>query len=397
MQKFHTAVIGAGASGLVAAISVKRAGNSAILCERIPSIGKKLLACGGGRCNFLNEKLDESYYNPSARELVRSIFSRFGKKEILRFFSELGLHYYSEDDRIFPVTNQASSVLRVIEIALKNLDVVVEVGFEAAEISASREGFLITSAANKKIICENIILAGGGRSYPALGSNGGCYRFCRNFGHQIIDPAPSAVPIEISDKSCHLLQGQKIFVRAKSLIDGKIYSQTRGELLFTKYGLSGTAILDISQDLSIALNRQPVRKAEVAVDFVPFLEEPVLKNELARRVQEGFEPENLLCGILPNKFGLAFLQLLKTKDPGGITVVLKQKIFKVLRTRGWNEAEFTCGGVSISQVNEKTLESRLRKGLYFCGEILDVEGKRGGYNLAWAFSSGFIAGLTGKT
>ncbi len=395
MQKFHTAVIGAGASGLVAAISVKRAGNSVILCERMPCIGKKLLACGGGRCNFLNEKLDESYYNQSARELVKSIFSRFGKKDILRFFNELGLRYYCEEDRIFPVTNQASSVLRVIEIELKKLAVAVELGFEVADISASREGFLIISAANKKVICENIILAGGGRSYPALGSNGGCYKFCRNFGHRIIDPVPSAVPIEISDKFCHLLQGQKIFVCAKSLIDGKISSQTHGELLFTKYGLSGTAILDISQDLSIALNRQPVRKAEVLVDFVPFMEEPVLKNELARRVHNCLEPENLLCGILPNKFGLAFSQLLKTKDPGGITAGLKQKNFKVFRTRGWNEAEFTCGGVDITQVNEKTLESRLRNGLYFCGEILDVEGQRGGYNLAWAFSSGFIAGLTG--
>jgi predicted Rossmann fold flavoprotein len=394
MQKFHTAVIGAGASGLVAAISAKRAKNTVIILERLPSVGRKLLACGGGRCNFLNDKIDESFYNPSARPLVKSLLSRFGKKEILCFFEELGLHHYCEQGRIFPVTNQASSLLKVLEIEIKRLSIPIETEFEVAEISSGGEGFLVSSSANKKIICDNIILAAGGRSYPALGSNGSCYKFCRSFGHRIIETVPSAVPIEISDKSCHFLQGQKIFVCAKSLIDGKINSETRGELLFTKYGLSGTAILDISQDLSLALNREPRLSAQVLVDFTPFLDEADLKSELSSRIKAGFEPLDLLCGILPNKFGLAFLDLLKSKDPGKIAIELKGKIFKALRTRGWNEAEFTCGGVDTSQVEDKSLESKLKKNLYFCGEILDVEGRRGGYNLAWAFSSGFIAGLT---
>ncbi|MCX5708242.1 MAG: NAD(P)/FAD-dependent oxidoreductase [Candidatus Omnitrophica bacterium] len=394
MQKFHTVVIGGGASGLVSGISAKRAGNSIVILERLPVAGKKLLACGGGRCNFLNEKIDESYFNPSARELIRSAFSRFGKIGILRFFEELGLHYYSEQGRIFPVTNQASSVLKVLELELKKLDVPVELGFEVADITSSRQGFLVISSTNKRVICDKIILAAGGRSYPALGSNGSCYKFCRDFGHRVIAPVPSAVPIEISDKSCHFLQGQKIFVCAKSLINGKISSQAAGELLFTRYGLSGTAILDISQDLSIALNRQTGDRAEVLVDLVPFIEEPDLKSELALRVKKGFEPLNLLCGILPDKFGLAFGDLLKTKDPDSIAAELKHKIFKVIRTRGWNEAEFTCGGVDSSEVNFKSLESKFKKGLYFCGEILDVQGPRGGYNLAWAFSSGLIAGLT---
>jgi hypothetical protein len=394
MQKINVIVIGAGASGLAAAISAKRAGHSVVILERLAVAGKKILACGGGRCNFLNEKIDESYYNPASRELIRSAFSRFGKNEILRFFEELGLHYYSEQGRIFPVTNQASSVLKVLELELKKLNVPVELGFEVADITSSRQGFLVISSTNKRVIGDRIILAGGGRSYPALGSNGSCYKFCRDLGHRVVTPVPSAVPIEISDKSCHFLQGQKIFVCAKSLIDGKISSQASGEMLFTRYGISGTAILDISQDLSIALNRQTGEKAEVLVDLVPFIDEPGLKNELARRVKNGFEPLDLLSGILPNKFGLAFGELLKTREPAKIAAELKHKIFKVIRTRGWNEAEFTCGGVDVSEVNWKSMESKLKKGLYFCGEILDVQGPRGGYNLAWAFSSGLIAGLT---
>jgi predicted Rossmann fold flavoprotein len=394
MQKFHTAVIGAGASGLVAAISAKRSGNSVIICERLPAIGKKILICGGGRCNFLNEKLDESYYNFSARGLVKSIFSRFGKKDILRFFGGLGLHHYSQEGRIFPVTNQASSVLRAIEIELKKIAVLVELGFEVTDISRINGGFLVTSSSGKKVTCEKVILAGGGKSYPALGSNGSCYKFCRSFGHRIIDPVPSAVPVEVQDRSCHLLQGQKILVCARSIIEGEVNSQSEGELLFTRYGLSGTAILDISQDLSVALNRQPCRRARLSVDFVPFMPEPDLKSELAGRITKGIEPGDLLCGLLPNKFGMAFSDLLKTKDAGKISAFLKHKIYDVIRTRGWNEAEFTCGGVDTAGINENTLGSKMEKGLYFCGEILDVEGKRGGYNLAWAFSSGFISGLT---
>ena len=222
MNKFHTVVIGAGASGLMAGISAKRAGHPVVILERLPVAGKKLLACGGGRCNLLNETIDESYYNPAASGLIRASFRRFGKNEILRFFEELGLHCYSEQGRIFPVTNQASSVLKVLELELRKLDVPVELGFEAVDITSSKQGFLVISSANKRVICDKIILAAGGRSYPALGSNGSCYKFCRDFGHRVIAPVPSAVPIEIADKACHFLQGQKISVRAKSLINGKI-------------------------------------------------------------------------------------------------------------------------------------------------------------------------------
>ncbi len=395
MSKFHVGVIGAGASGIVAAISAKKNAGPVVLCERMPAIGKKLLACGGGRCNFLNEKLDESYYNPAARGLAKSIFRRFGKDDILKFLGDLGLHYYSENSRVFPVTNQAASVLKIFEIELKKLAIPVELGFEVSDISPVREGFEVISSSGKRLICKNLILACGGRSYPALGADGSGYKLCRNFGHRVVEPVPSGVPVEISDKIRHFLQGQKVFVGAQSLINGRISSQAGGELIFTKYGLSGTAILDISQDLSIALNRQPLATAEVLIDFVPFLQESALRSELSGKISKDFGSEDLLQGLLPNKFGPALSGLLKTKDPQKIASSLKKYKFKVLRTRGWNEAEFTCGGVDISQVNENTLESKLRKGLYFCGEILDVEGKRGGYNLAWAFSSGFIAGLTG--
>jgi len=396
MVKFYTAVIGGGASGILAGISSKLSGHETVICERMPSIGRKLLACGGGRCNFLNDRLDESCYGPEAGILVKSVFSRFGKNRLLDFFSGLGLEYYCRDGKYFPVTDQSSTVLRLLEIEIERLKIPVETGFALADISESGDGFCLSSSSGKKITAGRVILASGGRSYPSLGSDGSCYRFCRGFGHRVIEPVPSAVAVETSDKTCRQLQGQKIPAAASAVIDGKINPAENGELLFTAYGLSGTVILDISRDLSIALNRGPARKAEIFIDLAPFLGEKELAAELSRRIEKGFAAEDLLCGILPNRFGVVFKKLLQAKDSCAIAAFFKKMVFQAVKTRGWNEAEFTCGGVDTSEVDPGTLESLKKKGLYFCGEILDVQGKRGGYNLAWAFASGLTAGLTGQ-
>jgi hypothetical protein len=393
MQKFSLVVIGAGASGIIAAISAKRKGESVLLCERLAAIGKKISVSGSGRCNLFNNNLDESFYNQESRHLVKSVFARFDRDKIEYFFKELGLLLYAENNRVFPVTNQAASVLKVLEIELKRLFIPVELNFEVREVRDSSEGFLLTSKTEKKISCKKLIIAAGGRSYPALGSDASCYKFAKQYGHNIIEPVPVCVPIVVKDPFCHLLQGQKIFVSCLSIIDDKITVKAKGELLFTKYGLSGTAILDISRDLSIALNRLHKKEVVVSLDLVPFIDKTALHDEIMRKVKKGIAPENLLAGILPNKFGQAFGELLKGQDIDKLVSVLKDKRFRVLGTRGWNEAEFTAGGIDTSEIKQTTLESKFKRGLYFSGEILDVDGKRGGYNLAWAWASGFIAGL----
>ena len=382
MEKFRTLIIGSGPSGIVAAISAKRKGEDVCVCERMPKIGKKILVSGNGRCNLSNDKLDESFYNEPARGLVRSVLAKFGKGSILSFFKELGLEVYSEDGRIFPVTNQSSSVLKVLEMELAKLSVPVELNFDVSRISYAEGKFTVTSKDNKIIECEKLIIAGGGKSYPALGSDGNCYKLAENFGHKIIEPVPAAVPLVVKDHICHVLQGQKIFASAKAVIDEKVLRESRGDLLFTKYGLSGTAILDISEEISIALNRFNKKDVYVDIDMVPFMDRETLESELKKRTDKGIREEGLLTGILPNKFGAAFNDSLKSR------------LFKVSGTRGWNEAYLTSGGIDTGEVRESTLESKLVKGLYFAGEILDVSGRRGGYNLAWAWSSGFVAGLT---
>lgn len=394
MRKFDIVIIGGGAAGITAAISAKRRGRNVVICEKMPRLGKKILISGGGRCNISNESLNEEYYNPEARQLVKNIFARFDGERIKNFFNELGLRVYSEGRRLFPVTNQASSVLKVLEKELEHLKIPVEFGFEVNNITSLAKGFTVKSKSGANILCDSVVITGGGKTYPSLGCDGSCYNLARAFGHNIIEPVPSAVPLLLKDKFCHLLQGQKIQCIARSVIDGGIKKETGGELLFTKYGLSGTAILDISGDISIAINRLKKRGAQVSIDMAPFIDENSLREEVENRISRHFTMENLMVGILPNKFSLVFKDLFKGASVEKIVNVLKDKRFDIIGTKGWNEAEFTAGGVDVENIKERTLESKLKKGVYFAGEILDVNGERGGYNLAWAWASGFVAGLT---
>ena len=394
MEKYATVVIGGGAAGICAAISQARSGHSVIICEKTSQLGKKILASGNGRCNLLNDNLSELNYNAAARDLVKSIFHKFGKSEILDFFGSLGLETYSQDGRIFPVTNQAASVLKVLEIELKRLSVPVELDFCCDGISFSKSDIVLSSKNGKRIYCRKVIITGGGKTYPSFGSDGSIYEIARQLGHTMIEPVPCAVPLVVKDSLCHILQGQRIFAGARSIIDGKKSEEIRGELLFTKYGLSGTCILDISEEISIAINRQHKKDVFAAVDLVPSLNKEQLISSLQNRKNQKVIPEEMLVGILPNKLCTAFKYLFEKGDINSAANSLKDTHFRVTSTRGWNEAEFTAGGINVNEVDSGTLESKLHKGIYFAGEVLNVNGRRGGYNLGWAWASGYVAGQT---
>ena len=391
MSMYATVVIGGGAAGICAAIGAARKGEKVIICEKTAQLGKKILASGNGRCNLLNEDLNETCYNIQARTLVKSIFSQYGKSQILSFFHELGLETYSKEGRIFPVTNQAETVLHVLELELKRLAVDVKYNFDCSGISSCKNGLLVSSAMGEKIECSKAILTGGGKTYPAFGSDGNAYEIAKKIGHTILEPVPAVVPLVIKDNLCFLLQGQRITATARAIIDNHELEQLYGELLFTKYGLSGTCILDTSESISIAVNRQHLTKVYVSIDFVPFMDTARLKNELEKRQKAGWAAEEMLTGILPVKLCSALKDIFVKNGIDKATKRLKDWRFEVSGTRGWNEAEFTCGGVNVNEVNLYTLESKLAPCLYLAGEILDVNGRRGGYNLGWAWASGLAA------
>jgi len=332
---------------------------------------------------------------------VKTVLEKFGKEKILGFFRELGLEVYAEPDgRIFPVTNQAGSVLKVFEMELERSKTAMELGFSVKSIRFSSGVFEVLSENGKSFKSKTVILCAGGKSYPSLGADGSGYYFAKKFGHSIVEPVPCTVPLLVKDPWCHHLQGQKVRAAASALVRGEKAGEAFGEVLFTQYGLSGTAILDISRPVSIAMNRDKSTDVVVELDLVPFMTEVELEKELARRTAKGFARESLLEGILPAKLCVAMSktplnQKIAFKPSGGLsplTMELKRKKFKINGTRTWNEAEFTAGGVPAEEVESATLESKFQKGLYFAGEILDVGGMRGGYNLAWAWASGAVAG-----
>ncbi len=393
MNSFDVVIIGGGPAGMMAAITAQSQGASVLVCEKMPKIGKKLLITGAGRCNLLNETLDASFYNPGSHAFVRSVFDQFGKEAILGFFKELGLATYADEaGRIFPVTNQAASVLKVLEMELERLKVTLDLGCEIKNIRALKMGFEVCAKTGEKETCRKVILCAGGKSYPALGADGNGYGLAAAFGHQILEPVPSTVALLAKDPCCHFLQGQKVRAEVTSCIGGKKVRTASGELLFTQYGLSGTAILDVSDEISVAMNREHIKNVTVIVDLIPFMSEPALVEELSRRFEKGVARENLLEGLLTHKCFLALRGEIQKEDASSIAHLLKHKEFKVMGTRGWNEAEFTAGGIPVDEVDPVTLESKLQKGLYFAGEVLDVQGRRGGYNLAWAWASGSVAG-----
>jgi len=393
MTPYDVIVVGGGAAGLMSAITASRRGRSVLVCEKMPKLGKKLLVTGAGRCNLLNETLNTSFYNPGSQALVRPVLDQFGKDALLAFFKDLGLATYADETgRIFPVTNQAASVLRLLEMELERLKVTVDLGCEIKSIRTAKNGFEVCAKTGEKEICRKIILCAGGKSYPALGADGNGYALAAAFGHKILEPVPSTVALVVKDPCCHFLQGQKIRAKVTSCIGGKPVRTTSGELLFTQYGLSGTAILDVSDEISIAVNRDHAKDVSVIVDLIPFMSESALIEELSRRFERGVARQNLLEGLLTHKFFSAFRTAIQNTDASSIAHGLKNKEFMVAGTRGWNEAEFTAGGVPADEVEVLTLESKLQPGLYFAGEILDVQGRRGGYNLAWAWASGAVAG-----
>jgi predicted Rossmann fold flavoprotein len=394
--KRDVVIVGGGGAGILAAISAARGGADVLIAERMPILGKKVLASGAGRCNLLNETLNASFYNPEASEIVDQVFKRFGKEEILSFFRELGLWTYTEKDgRIFPLTDKALTLMELLQAELTRLGVQSVLNCHIQRIQATGSRFILETGHHESLQAHRVILAAGGRSYPVLGSDGSGFKLAEDFGHRIVPPVPATVPLVSQDVWCRALEGQKIRGRACAVLDSKeVTPWIDGDILFTKYGLSGTAILDVSDPISIALNRPPKKKATVALDFIPFLDEGALHREFERRISRGMTGASLVAGLLPPKFAPVLKTFLSPEKVRQLAGILKRRIFYISDTRGWNEAEFTAGGVDMTEIDPVTFESRKQKGLYLCGEVVDVNGRRGGYQLAWAWASGFLVGCS---
>ena len=432
MNNFDLVIIGGGAAGIMAAISAKRSNPNLTVCiiDRTFALGRKILVCGAGRCNItnihLNEEVDSRYYGAS-KSFISSIFSQFGYIDIVHFFSELGVELYTERKtdigKVFPVTDQAKTITAVLENELKILDIKIFLNTEVTSIEKGEmfniktRGVELTERQKKEygessdntpkeFTSKYLVLSAGGKTYPALGSNGSGYDLAMKFGHKIIEVVPSALPLVLSKNIFKGISGLKMDIEVTSVIGGSEIKKSSDDVMFTDYGLSGPAILNISREISIELNRtnSNKRKCEVKLNFFPGKSVEEVKNILNDRWlrRPNLSLSKSLIGIFPNRiceflgtyigYGDEIVNDLSTSQKDKVFNVLTSLLVEVSETRSWNEAEFTAGGIDTNDVKDSTLESKLIKGLYLAGEILDVDGDVGGFNLSWAWASGYVAG-----
>lgn len=422
-KHYDLIIIGGGAAGIMAAISAKREHKdfSVAIVDRTFALGRKILVCGAGRCNITNINLDksiENHYYGAPNEFIKSVFDKFGYKNIVQFFNDLGIELYVERKtdigKLFPITDSAKTVTALLEDELKRLGVDVYLNTEVVIIN-NREKFELSANkidpdTNKVIGSESfesdyLIISAGGRTYPALGSNGSGYSLAERFGHKVIEPVPSALPLVSKNPLAQALQGVKMEIEVTSIIEGKEIKTRSDDVMLTQYGLSGPAILNISREISIHINRLHKDNVQVKLNFFPGKSKEDVKNYLEERWNKRPDQtlEYSLFGIFPNKIPAAILKVagvnkdkiardLNSDEKEKILNILTNYIVQVSATRGWNEAEFTAGGIDSAEIKEGTLESKKISNLYFCGEILDVDGDVGGFNLSWAWASGNVAG-----
>ena len=401
------AVVGGGAAGMMAAVFAARNENEVYLYEKNEKLGKKLFITGKGRCNLTNTADMEELFAAvvSNPKFLYSSFYSFTNEQTIAFFEELGVKTKVErGGRVFPVSDHSSDVIRGLERELNRLGVHIVLNTEVKELLAvngSVRGLLLASG--KRTDADAVIVAAGGLSYPSTGSTGDGYRMAESCGHKITPLSPALVPMEVKEWYAKELMGLSLRNIGITITDGskKLY-QDFGEMLFTHYGVSGPVILSAS---SITGSRLKEKELTLHIDLKPAL----TKEQLDKRVLREFESnhnrqfKNAVAGLFPAKLLPVMVDLsgipeekrvneIKKEERKKFTDLIKDFTMTLIGLRSYSEAIITRGGISVKEIDPGTMESKLIKGLFFAGEVLDLDAVTGGFNLQIAWSTGFLAG-----
>lgn len=420
-------VIGGGAAGMMAAVTAASKGHSVTLLEKNEKLGKKLFITGKGRCNFTNAGDREALMNSvvTNKKFLYSAFNAFSNYDCMGFFDELGLKFKVErGDRVFPESDKSSDVIRVLTDRLKKLGVNVMLNTEVSSVNTSENSFSntagdvsqnafeavsknvfsgVTLKNGKKLAGDAVIIAAGGNSYQSTGSDGAGYRMAKALGHTVTPILPALVPMKVEEEWERQLQGLSLRNVQIRVLDGKkeLYSDF-GEMLFTHFGVSGPTILSASSYVSSAIKNKTLM---LSVDLKPALDSRQLDERILRDFNElkNKSYKNSLDKLLPKKLIPVVVELsginpdkrvneITKQERGRLVEILKDFRLTLTGLMGFNEAIITQGGVSVKEVNPSTMESKLVSGVYFAGEVLDVDAVTGGFNLQIAWSTAYVAG-----
>lgn len=404
MKKYDIAVVGGGAAGMMSALTAAKSSKKVILIEKNAVLGRKILATGNGRCNLTNRNATLDHYHGATADFIQKVLTQFDSEQAIKYFQNIGLILKEEDNgRIFPRTNQASSVVNLLKHKLLEAKVDLSMDSEVKEVEKINDHlFRLTLSIGEIIESEKLIITTGGKASYFLGSSGDGYFFATNFGHQVVPIAASLVPVETVEKWSKEVQGVKVEARVSLMVDEETVSEITGDLLFTHYGLSGPAIMSQSRAIGRLDNKS---KIEFRIDLFPELTEKQLDTVISGNFDKNGKQnvKNALLGILPESMIHLILKLSNiepTKKAAEVSKQIRLDLVKKMKSliatvsvlRPIKEAQVTSGGVLSSEINPETMESKIVKNLYFAGEVLDVDGDSGGYNLQWAWSSGYVAG-----
>lgn len=391
------AIIGAGASGIVASIFAAKKGDEVYVFDKNNDAGKKLLLTGNGRCNFGNTNHDLKHYHSYNQELVSEIINDKNIDKVMEFFKNIGVVSKNKNDYLYPFSEKSSSIKSALLNEAKSLGVNFIFNTDVKEIKAKDNGFLINNECFDKVI-----VATGSKSLPKTGSDGFGYDIAKNFNHTIIDVNPSLVQLVSNISILKDWAGKRCEVSVFHAENNKLIKKEKGEIQLTNYGLSGICIFNLSRDIRIGLNKG--YKEEVIINFVPWFEGDLLnfldnrdnqlKNRNITEICDGFMDYSLVFAILnylninPN---IRWSELADDKKRS-FASSLQAFVVPIIDTKGFIDSQTCSGGIPLSEINLKTMESLKQKGLYFTGEVLDIDGDCGGYNLTIAWITGMLAG-----
>ncbi len=375
-------IIGAGASGMAAALTAaENRDNTVILFERQARVGKKLLATGNGRCNLTNLHTSENAYHGNTPAFAAPAISRYGVEDTLRWFENMGLLTVAEDSgRVYPYSDQANSVVDVLRFGLERENVTLKTGFEVNRVRTSAAGFTVESK-DESVECDRLIIACGGLAGTQQGGSMSGYQLLRALGHRMTKLRPALVQIKTAD-NVSALKGVRANCKAQILKNGELFAESVGEIQFTDYGISGPVIFEISRDVCAEKGEWICR-----LDFLPDVPAEKLQTLICRSGEE------MLTGILHNRLGKVLAKA-GAYDNDQVIRAVKSFELRLADPMGMDKAQVTAGGIVTDDFDSNTMESKLVPGLFACGEVLDIDGDCGGYNLQWAWSSGRCAGYS---
>lgn len=392
---FKAVIIGAGASGLALAVklSLRFGGENVALIERLDRVGKKLLSTGNGQCNLTNVDCDLSHFHSEKLGFCENIITNYGKNSVQSFFESLGIPLTEDGGKVYPLSKQASSVLDALRFKISALNTQCFLGEKIVDIKKQGDLFTIYSDSGKVFNAQNVIVSVGGNSQKHLGTDGSSYTLLENFGHKKTKLYPSIVQLKADVKRLKGLKGLKQKVNAFAVVDNKVVANSYGDIMFTDYGLSGNVAFYLSSYFAGKNN------SFIQIDFCPELSQIELINFIKNKQKNCsyLNVEHLLSGIMNTKIACAILRNLGFSleltvgkiNAEEISMLIKNYRVEILGSLSFDGAQVTKGGIAVSEFDNKTLQSKLIKNLYATGEVLDVDGDCGGYNLTWAFSSAF--------